>query len=282
VPTVVGVLKPMILLPLTLTSGLSPEQIESVLAHELAHLRRRDHLVNLLQRVIESLLFFHPAVWWVSHRVREEREHCCDDLVVACGAMPLDYAKSLLRVAELSRASKLRRSVAAVSLLATGDKPSSLRQRIERLLGESATPSLRISPRVLLVSITVLLMGLASLIQLGMSDDQSTQAKDDEIVAKGPPVEPTTLPQPKPDAGAQKQFQRLNHFTRGHDIRVEFSPNGRLIAVANGNPTRIAMRDGTGRPAAGWKATADLFDPAANNVVHSLELITPAEQTALN
>ena len=58
VPTVVGVLKPMILLPFTLTSGLSPEQIESVLAHELAHLRRSDHLVNLLQRVIESLLFF--------------------------------------------------------------------------------------------------------------------------------------------------------------------------------------------------------------------------------
>jgi beta-lactamase regulating signal transducer with metallopeptidase domain len=174
VPTVVGVLKPMILLPLTLTSGLSPEQMESVLAHELAHLRRYDHLVNLLQRVIESLLFSHPAMWWVSHRIREEREHCCDDLVVACGAMPLDYAKSLLVVAELSRASQLRRSVAAVSLLATGDKPSNLRQRIARLLGESATPSLRLSPRVLAMSVTVLL------IELGMSNEQSSSDRDDE------------------------------------------------------------------------------------------------------
>ena len=176
VPTVVGVLKPMILLPLTLTSGLSPEQMESVLAHELAHLRRYDHLVNLLQRVIESLLFFHPALWWVSHRIRDEREHCCDDLVVACGAMPLDYAKSLLVVAELSRRGRetraeLGRSVAAVSLLATGhQKPSNLRQRIARLLGESATPSLRVSPRALLLAIGIPVVAVIATIQSGASN----------------------------------------------------------------------------------------------------------------
>ena len=169
VPTVVGVLKPMILLPVALTSGLSPEQIESVLAHELAHLRRYDHLVNLLQRVIESLLFFHPAMWWVSHCIRQEREHCCDDLVVACGAIPLDYAKSLLRVAELSRATKLRRAVSAVSLLATDGKPSNLRQRIARLLGESATPSLRLSPRALLLTLAIPLVALILTIQSGAS-----------------------------------------------------------------------------------------------------------------
>lgn len=140
VPTVLGILQPMILLPMTLASGLTPEQIESVLAHELAHLRRYDHLVNLLQCVIESLLFFHPAVWWLSRRVRDEREHCCDDLVIASGAVPLDYAASLLRVAELSReaeqrAHNQRRSFTAASLFATGDRPSTLRQRIARLLG---------------------------------------------------------------------------------------------------------------------------------------------------
>ncbi len=184
VPTVVGILKPMILLPLSLTSGLSPEQIESVLAHELAHLRRCDHLVNLLQRVIESLLFFHPAMWWVSHRIREEREHCCDDLVVACGAMPLDYAKSLLRVAELSRASKLRRSVAAVSLLATGDQPSNLRQRIARLLGESATPSLRVSPRALLLAIGIPVVAAIATIQSGASHPIETPASDRDDVSQ--------------------------------------------------------------------------------------------------
>lgn len=76
-------------------------------------------------------------------------------------------------------------------------------------------------------------------------------------------------------------FQRLNHFTRGHDIRVQFSAKGQLIAIANGNPARIASQN-DGRPAAGWKATADLFDHVANKLAHSLELITPAEQKALN
>ena len=140
VPTLLGILQPMILLPMTLASGLTPSQIESVLAHELAHLRRYDHLVNLLQCVIESILFFHPAVWWISRRVRDEREHCCDDLVIAAGAVPLDYAASLLRVAELSRNAQQqvhnqRRSFTAASLFATGDQPSTLRQRIARLLG---------------------------------------------------------------------------------------------------------------------------------------------------
>ena len=74
VPTVVGLFKPIILLPITLKSGLTPQQIDSILAHELAHLARYDHVVNILQRVIEALLFFHPAVWWLSQRIRQERE----------------------------------------------------------------------------------------------------------------------------------------------------------------------------------------------------------------
>ncbi len=150
VPTVLGILKPMVLLPVSLASGLAPDQIESVLAHELAHLRRYDHLVNLMQCVIESVLFFHPAVWWVSRRIRDEREHCCDDLVIASGAVPLDYAASLLRVAELSREAEQqrghhhRRSFAAVSLFATGDRPSTLRQRIARLLGDPVESRVRL------------------------------------------------------------------------------------------------------------------------------------------
>ncbi|MBS0204096.1 MAG: M48 family metalloprotease [Planctomycetes bacterium] len=148
VPTVLGILKPTILLPISVMSGLTADQIESVLAHELAHLRRHDHLVNLIQRVVESLLFFHPAIWWVSRCIREEREHCCDDLVIACGAVPLDYAQSLLRVAELSRATESRRghqrrSFSAVSLLATGDRPSTLRQRVGRMLGYQTDMNVR-------------------------------------------------------------------------------------------------------------------------------------------
>lgn len=83
VPTVIGWLRPVILIPVTAITGLSAEQLEALLAHELAHIRRCDYLVNLLQTTIETLLFYHPAVWWVSRQVRQEREHCCDDLAAA-------------------------------------------------------------------------------------------------------------------------------------------------------------------------------------------------------
>jgi|GEM_PF-5481784 hypothetical protein len=144
VPTLIGILKPTILLPLALTSGLTADQIESVLIHELAHLRRYDHLVNVIQRLIECGLFFHPAVWWLSNRIRIEREHCCDDLVIASGTVALDYAESLLKVAELSRARELGRTISAVSLLVTG-QPSTLRHRISRFLGDTEQASVRLA-----------------------------------------------------------------------------------------------------------------------------------------
>ena len=82
VPVIVGHLKPVIVLPAAALAGLSPAHLEAVIAHELADVRRHDYLVNLAQTVIETLLFYHPAVWWVSHHVRVAREHCCDDIAV--------------------------------------------------------------------------------------------------------------------------------------------------------------------------------------------------------
>src|SRR5258708_16026583 len=89
----------MIPLPASAVTGLSPTQLELILAHELAHIRRRDYLVNLLQTAVESLLFYHPAVWWVSRRMRIEREHCCDDLAVAAGGNAARYARALAALA---------------------------------------------------------------------------------------------------------------------------------------------------------------------------------------
>jgi beta-lactamase regulating signal transducer with metallopeptidase domain len=99
-PILVGVLRPMILLPAAALSGWDPQQLEMVLLHELAHVRRCDNLVNLLQRVVESLLFFQPMVWIVSGWVRREREHCCDELVVAHTQRPRAYAELLVALAE--------------------------------------------------------------------------------------------------------------------------------------------------------------------------------------
>src|SRR6266516_488289 len=102
VPAVLGWVRPVILLPASALTGLTPLQLDALLAHELAHVRRYDYLVNLLQSAVETLLFYHPAAWWVSRRVREEREHCCDDLAVAaCGGDAHVYAMALLGMEQL-------------------------------------------------------------------------------------------------------------------------------------------------------------------------------------
>jgi beta-lactamase regulating signal transducer with metallopeptidase domain/HEAT repeat protein len=125
VPAVFGWLRPVILLPASALTGLTPLQLDALLAHELAHVRRYDYLVNLLQTVIETLLFYHPAVWWVSRRVRQEREHCCDDLAIAvCGDAHF-YATALLGM------ERLRGGAPAFALAASG---GSLMKRIQRLV----------------------------------------------------------------------------------------------------------------------------------------------------
>jgi beta-lactamase regulating signal transducer with metallopeptidase domain len=98
-PSVIGTMRPIIFLPVTALTGLAPHQIEALIAHELAHIRRRDYAVNIAQTVAEALLFFHPAVWWISARIRQEREHCCDDVAVETCGEPVDYAAALAELA---------------------------------------------------------------------------------------------------------------------------------------------------------------------------------------
>jgi len=130
-PLTVGVIRPLILLPITALTSLSPEQLEVVLAHELAHIRRADYFWNILQTMIETLFFFHPAVWWISHRLREQREHCCDDIAVATCHDPAVYASALLRLEE-QRKMHLHLAMA----LDGNQSRMSLRARILRILGD--------------------------------------------------------------------------------------------------------------------------------------------------
>jgi TonB family protein len=125
-PTVIGWLRPVVLVPASCLTGLSTMQIEAILAHELAHIRRHDYLVSVLQSVIETLLFYHPAVWWVSRQVRRERECCCDEMAVAVGGDRLAYARALSLLEE-------RRSF--YPEMALGANGGVLKMRIKRLLG---------------------------------------------------------------------------------------------------------------------------------------------------
>ena len=136
VPTALGAFQPVILLPLCAAAGLSPEAVEALLAHELAHIRRHDYLVNLLQTAVETLLFYHPAVWWVSRRIRAERENCCDDLAVMATGNPRVYARALVGLEEF------RGAVPALAVAASG---GTLWRRVARLLPVSPAPADRAS-----------------------------------------------------------------------------------------------------------------------------------------
>lgn len=132
-PMVIGFVKPVVLLPVGLVTGLTTKQVEAVLAHELAHVKRYDYLVNLLQSLVEVVYFFHPALWWLSVRVREEREHCCDDIAIQVCGDKIALVKALAEVASF-------RSTPVLAM-AFASKKGVLLNRVQRILGVSARPS---------------------------------------------------------------------------------------------------------------------------------------------
>ena len=144
VPVVVGVLKPVILLPAAMMSGLTSQELAAVLAHELAHVKRFDHILIVVQRILEAVLFFHPAVWWFGRRIHDLREHACDDLVIQGGTDRMDYARSLLRVAEM-RVGDDSRAAQIAQLAVDGGDPSKLRQRIQRIVQSGDEPGVRLN-----------------------------------------------------------------------------------------------------------------------------------------
>lgn len=132
VPLALGHLRPVILIPIGMLSGLSVMHVEAILMHELAHIRRHDYLLNAVQRLIESFFFYHPATWWISSVIRNEREHCCDDVVVAMTGNAHEYAV-VLAALERSRISSREPALAV-----TGGR---LMKRIHRLLNPSQSIS---------------------------------------------------------------------------------------------------------------------------------------------
>ncbi len=172
-PVMVGIVRPLILLPAAAMSGWSTEQFEMVLLHELAHVRRWDNLVNLIQRLVESILFFHPAVWIVSGWVRKEREHCCDEIVVRQTGKARAYVETLLTVSIPA--------AAPVPQIAVAMARGYLVARVRRILEFGADRHPMKLPRGLLVLTGVLLIMPVGLVlsraqQAGSKPAAETQA----------------------------------------------------------------------------------------------------------
>ncbi|HET6880896.1 MAG TPA: carboxypeptidase regulatory-like domain-containing protein [Pirellulales bacterium] len=183
-PLVVGYLRPVLLIPVAMLAQLPLAELEAILAHELAHIRRHDFLVNLWQTALETVFYYHPAVWSLSHRLRAEREHCCDDLALSIVGDPVCYGRALLHAEELR---------GAESLLAFGAGGGSLRGRILRLFGQSSPPTVATGLLTGVLLPSVALAGLLMAFATGapaVSTDKSNEAAADKpaAVEKDPQV----------------------------------------------------------------------------------------------
>jgi GWxTD domain-containing protein len=242
-PQVFGWWRPVVLLPVASLTQLTPAQLEMVLAHELAHVLRRDYLVNLLQMAAESLLFYHPAVWWISGRIRAERENCCDDLAVRLCGDTVEYSRALLALEE----SRPFLNPAATA----GD----LRARIARILGMEKEETMNATP--VWMGLIVLCAGLLMAAPPAAPEAPIAPAAPAAIVAQGnPPAAPSApappkpakapakpaaapqpAPPPPPPAQAREEWSRLTPDQRA-EVKRELEKARKEIEAARGEIER--------------------------------------------
>ncbi|WP_440135294.1 M56 family metallopeptidase [Chitinophaga sancti] len=171
VPVMIGFLKPLILLPVAMFNNLTAEQLEAILLHELAHIKRNDYLLNIFQSIVETILFFNPFIWWITKNIRLEREHCCDDLVIASQVQPLQYAKALVALEEY------RLTVNALAM-AAADNKQHLFHRIKRIM-EMKTKNINYTQKLL--AVLIIAVGLITIAWLN-----PIQARTKKTVKKTP------------------------------------------------------------------------------------------------
>lgn len=215
VPQVTGLLRPTILLPASVMSSLSAGELELILAHELAHIRRYDLWINLLQRLAEVVLFFNPALWYLSQRISLLREYCCDEMTCRIEAEDhrsletarVVYSTALLRVAELAHRSRLSEQQ-LTSLSAAGKSPSEIRRRVARLFGEPLHEPLPVS-RGGFCTLLFLMLSLPVFLFLTSTTAQTAEQKQpaEKTVAESQDTKPET------ETTAVKDTERLFQLT---------------------------------------------------------------------
>jgi hypothetical protein len=239
-PAVVGWIRPVVLIPISLVAGLSTEQLEAIVAHELAHIGRYDALVNLFQIAVETLLFYHPAVWWVNRVIRAERENCCDDMAVAVCGDASEYARALAAMGS----SQAR---PAWAMAANG---GALKARIGRLLGMN-----KITHGLPRAGLAVLALLCASCVVLAAG-----VFKQDAPVTPPPPPPPAAPAAPDVSAPSVEelllQAKALRHKTEtlselhremrdgGDDQKTEEPAGGSYIdSLASAGLTKLTVDD---------------------------------------
>jgi beta-lactamase regulating signal transducer with metallopeptidase domain len=229
-PMVIGWIRPFILLPATAITGLSETQLRAVLAHELAHVRRYDYLINLLQTAVETALFYHPAVWWVGRQIRTEREHCCDDIAIGICGNAVEYVHALTQLEEL-RSPRLQSAVAA--------NGGELLTRVRRLLNQQQTDH-RFPRSFGAVAATLLIAGLIAP-PLFRSPSSATplpaMVETGQSQAPPPAMAPTSVDEPSTVVQVEQETRRSGLLTQDteREYRRVLGEYSRAIADAQRN-----------------------------------------------
>ncbi len=226
VPMVVGWARPVILLPASCLTGLSSRQLQAILAHELAHVLRHDYLFNLLQCVAETLLFYHPAVWWIGRTIRREREQCCDDRVVQLTGDRTDYARALLQLAEAVPPHRARLSLASQG----GD----LSGRVRRLLGREPQPTYnRWSAGLWTAMACLCVIGVFVAATLAQEKPANDPAKLIDALLAGETIERDTIEMPPPTI-IDVPYQQLLSGDKSVDVVIRPGDAVNVIAAGAG------------------------------------------------
>jgi hypothetical protein len=185
VPVMIGFLKPLIILPVIMFNNLTAEQLEAILLHELAHIKRNDYLLNIFQSIVETILFFNPFIWLISKNIRIEREHCCDDLVITGKVHPLHYAKALVALEEY------RLTVNTLAMAVANNKQH-LFHRIKRIM-EMKTKNINYTQKLL--AVLIIAVGLVSIAWLNPTSAMPEPAKNTEVIPESiaPAIIPNTI-----------------------------------------------------------------------------------------
>jgi bla regulator protein blaR1 len=175
VPLTYGILKPVILIPSALLFHMSPGQLEAIITHEMAHIKRHDYLVNLIQSILEILFFFHPVFWWINHEIKKQREMACDEMAMALGANPKDLAYGLANVINHAQ------NHAPEMAMAAAKKPNPTLDRIKKIMGVKTSPT---QPTTLTTITMIITLILGATLIVGAYDQQNIPENEDYLTVE--------------------------------------------------------------------------------------------------
>lgn len=218
-PMVIGFIKPVVLIPVEMISGLTTEQIETIFIHELAHIKRHDYVINIIQSVIEAIFFFNPFVWALSNIIRREREYCCDDAVVKQGSR-FAYARALARLEE-------RRLSKAMFALSLAENKNQLLNRIKRIMeksGKNYSGKNRYIPALMVIAGLVCASWLTIQIEPASSKESNAQIEQgDTIIKKDEKDKRSRVTYIRVDGDGKVREKVVADFERDFDSEFEFS-----------------------------------------------------------